>query len=241
MNGEKVVRTELVQWEQEKMTVELYEEHMCIIPLGEKTIDIRYAHISSCKRFHKELYITSKTTTDTGYDIQYIPMKFVDRDVAESYYQYIVERLQKYAQIQDSEEEFGDSDKPSFMIPTMSGFVEGVLYIFDDHFSFHTSEESRNIRVHYLNVQEVIKYCGSIRFVMNRKKYLSFAIPKQMFQDVFHYLEVHIAQTHVHEITGQTGDLEHASEDAGDEETHAGADTSAIADSNEASGSGQKQ
>ena len=75
MDSLRLIRSELAYWNDDKTKVELYEEFVRFIPVGDKAIDVKYGNIASCKRYIKELLITSKGSTEDGYyDIHYIPL-----------------------------------------------------------------------------------------------------------------------------------------------------------------------
>ena len=89
MDDSRLIRSELAYWNDDKTEVELYENFVRFLPVGDKVIEIRYGNIVSCKRYMKEVLITSKGSTEDGYyDIHYIPLKFEHKDTAEFFYEF---------------------------------------------------------------------------------------------------------------------------------------------------------
>lgn len=202
MDSLRLIRSELAYWNDDKTKVELYEEFVRFIPVGDKAIDVKYGNIASCKRYIKELHITSKGSTEDGYyDIHYIPLIFENKDIAEYYYSFIAERTQQFADVSetDRENKKKKNDNPVYTIPSTMGFTEGVLYIFEDHFSFRVSGQGENARLHYMDVNDVVKSFGSIRFIYGRNETMTFQIPKAVFAEIFKYLDNRIKHMHVHE------------------------------------------
>ena len=77
MDDSRLIRSELAYWHDGKTVVELYEGFIRFLPVGEKPIEIKYGNIASCKRYMKELLITSKGASEDGfYGIHHIPLKF---------------------------------------------------------------------------------------------------------------------------------------------------------------------
>ena len=203
MDSYRLIRSELAYWNDDKTKVDLYEEFIRFTPVGEKAIDIKYSNIASCKRYIKELLVTSKGSSEDGfYDIHYIPLKFDNKDVAEYYFSFIAERAQQFADVweTDRENQQKKDDKPIYTVPSSMGFTEGVLYIYDDHFSFRVSGQGENARLHYMDVHEVVKSFGTIRCVFGRNENMTFQIPKAIYAELYKFLETRIKQVHVHEI-----------------------------------------
>ncbi|WP_026508925.1 hypothetical protein [Butyrivibrio sp. MC2013] len=192
MSDNKLIRSELAYWDKDKTLVELFDDRIRFTPVGEKPVDIRYATISSCKRYIKELLITSKGTSGDSYDVHYIPVKFENKDIAGYYYHFIADRVERSAAVGESETSRDDESKPVYTIPCNCAFAEGVLYIFNDHFSFRTNGQGSNIRVHYLDVLEVTKNFGSIRFKLGPADFVSFQVPKAVFLEVYRFLDSHV-------------------------------------------------
>ncbi|MCR5772661.1 MAG: hypothetical protein K6G87_15685 [Butyrivibrio sp.] len=203
MSDERLIRSELAYWNDDKTSVELYEDYIRFEPVGSKTIEIKYANIASCKRYMKELLVTSKGSSDSGfYDIHYIPLKFENKDVAEYYFSFIAERAQQFADISQTDRDTGKKkdESPIYTIPSRMGFTEGVLYIYDDHFSFRVAGQGENARLHYMDVHEIIKNFGTLRFSYGRNENMTFQIPKAIYAELYNYLDNRIKNMHVHEI-----------------------------------------
>lgn len=199
MDESRLIRSELALWNDDKTKVELFEDFIRFSPVGDKPIDIRYGNISSCKRYMKELLVSSKGSSEDGYyDIHYIPLKFESKDAAEYYYSFIAEHTQQFADVSetDRESQRKKDDSPIYTIPSSMGFTEGVLYIYDDHFSFRVTGQGENARLHYMDVREVVKSFGTLKFVYGRNENMTFNIPKAMYAEVFKYLESRIAKMH---------------------------------------------
>lgn len=203
MDNNRMIRSELAYWDDDKTTVELYEDFIHFAPVGDKAIDIKYANIVSCKRYIKELSVTSKGSSQQGfYDIHYIPLKFENKEVAQYFFSFIADRVQQFAELEqtDRESHHKKDDGPIYTIPSRMGFAEGVLYIFDDHFSFRVSGQGENARLQYSDIHEVIKSFGTIRFVFGRNQNITFQIPKALYAEVYKYLDTRIKNMHIRKI-----------------------------------------
>ena len=199
MDDSRLIRSELAYWHDGKTVVELYEGFIRFLPVGEKPIEIKYGNIASCKRYMKELLITSKGASEDGfYGIHHIPLKFENKDLAEYFFSFIAERTQQFADVSetDRESQRKKDDSPVYTIPSSMGFTEGVLYIYDDHFSFRVTGQGENARLHYIDVHEVVKSFGNLKFVFGRNENMTFQIPKAIYAELFRYLENRIAKIH---------------------------------------------
>lgn len=205
MDDSRLIRSELAYWNDDKTEVELYENFVRFLPVGDKAIEIRYGNIVSCKRYMKEVLITSKGSTEDGYyDIHYIPLKFEHKDTAEFFFSFIAERTQQFADVSETDRESlkKNDENPVYTIPSRMGFTEGVLYIYLDHFSFRVTGLGENARLHYSDVHEVVKSFGTLRFVYGRNENMTFQIPKAIYAEIFKFLDSRIKKIHENENGG---------------------------------------
>ena len=199
---EGMLRNELGFWDHEKIGVELYEDVIKFRPIGEKAIEIPYRSIISCKRYIRELYITSRGMVSGMYDTRYIPIEFESKETADYYYHFVVKRVEETAQTEESdeEEEESPSDKPAFSFESSMGLSEGYLNIFSDRTVYSSEVQERDLEISYINVRDVKKSFGCIRFEMENHAHMNFQVPNRLFQPVLQYLQGHVEKAHVHEL-----------------------------------------
>ena len=201
---EEMLRNELGFWDHEKIGVELYEDVIRFRPIGEKAIEIPYRSIVSCKRYIRELYVTSKGMIDGTYDTRYIPIEFETKETAEYYYQFILGKIEETAQTKETEEEkddvFSHTDKPAFYFESAMGLSEGYLSIFPDRAIYSSEVQEKDLEILYIEVKDVKNSFGCIRFELEKRAGMSFQVPKRLFQPVLKYLQDHVEKAHVRQL-----------------------------------------
>ena len=180
---EEMLRNELGFWDHEKIGVELYEDVIRFRPIGEKAIEIPYRSIISCKRYIRELYVTSKGMIDGTYDTRYIPIEFETKETEE-----------------EKDDVFSHTDKPAFYFESAMGLSEGYLSIFPDRAIYSSEVQEKDLEILYIEVKDVKNSFGCIRFELEKRAGMSFQVPKRLFQPVLKYLQDHVEKAHVRQL-----------------------------------------